>query len=126
MLGMAVGVIGGAAYDAEVPRQRGDQEDGLNEAGRYQHVIADEEDEVARGEVKPDGKYAGIMLVLPRPYDLGLMADGVCAMGTKGVEDFLLRRGRIIDQDELAIQIEPRNRKQDRGEASRSEFGIVA
>ncbi len=53
------------------------------------------------------------MLVLARPHDLGFMTDGVGAMLTKGVKDFFLGRGGVVDQDELAIQIQPRNREQD-------------
>jgi hypothetical protein len=66
------------------------------------------------------------MLVLARPDDLGFMTDGVGAMQAENVKDFLLGRGCVIDENELAIQIEPRDRKQDGGEACRGELGVVA
>jgi hypothetical protein len=66
------------------------------------------------------------MLVLPSPYDLDLMADRLVAMLAKGVEDLFPWLRSVIDEDELAAKMQAVDGIQNRREAARRHFSIVA
>src|SRR5262249_48991048 len=97
-----------------------------HERGRHEHVIADEKNRIARGEIEANRKHAAVVLMFMRADDLAGMAIGFGTMLSKDIQDALFGRRSIVDQNEFGGKTKSRQRVEDGSKAGRRKLRVVA